>query len=107
MISSPVPRLRSLVTTDEIFGGGGDPLTFDTVYQAPSDGFINAYLWGEAGDYFDLYVGEQNPPDVLCGYLGEGGNFIFFAIEKGEYFKFARTVGPGDTELIVSWRPIR
>ena len=73
--------------------GAFESKNWETVYQAPTDGFIMAYFTGDtgAGAGVELFIDGSNPPTTIRSYFQAGGagetGSMFSPVAKGQYYK--------------------
>jgi len=83
----------------------GAPYVKDTVYQAPSDGFVVAQSNGNGNTVG--YTDSFTPPTTLRqSNFGSPGTIssISLPVKKGEYWEVARLVG--GTTTTIFWIPL-
>ena len=84
-----------VVGTVKMIGGLQTGLSSGTVYQAATDGFVSAWLDGNAGNrvIVEGYVGSSNPPNIRIAYNSSqydaGGSIanVMFPVAKGNYWR--------------------
>jgi hypothetical protein len=89
------------ITANGIFPDyrGGTTLSANTVYQAPSNGYISVVAWGPYMNNMDIRVGSTMDVGTIIWRMGDDingntkGGSALIPIKRNTYFKI---VSPGD-----------
>jgi len=80
--------------------------SFDTVYQAATDGHVVCYISVDNGDRFQLLTDSSNPPGTVRGELETGSGTTAFRgsmsspVKKNDYYKVAIVSGAVGTSAM-------
>lgn len=88
-----VERLAGLFGT----GAGRFEAALDTVYRAPTYGYVAVYFVGGRTARMHLLVGSESPPTTSVGYANSGSeinSYMGTVVRPGEYW-MAATHKPG------------
>ncbi len=105
--------------TMKVFGEWQDDLTYDTIYQAGTDGFVSALIYGQVSGAIGQIIGytdSMTSPATIRGYAsidyGSGSSLIpynsfLMPVKKGEYWKvyFHENLS-NYCGLTISWIPL-
>jgi hypothetical protein len=109
--SIPVSIFGPKTTLDSL----GAALIHDTVYLAPTDGFVNVKMTATNKAYIQAYTDGSNPPTTMLTRAWDTypysspntlNNGLSFQVTKGDYWKIDYAGSQGTPSGTITWQPI-